>query len=105
MVFLTDGYIGNETKVLKLIHEKINNARIYAFGVGTSVNRYLLSEMGRVGRGFARYIDPTENPDEVAIRLAHKLETPILTDIPIDWNKLKVSDVTPEIIPDLFAGD
>ena len=73
VVFLTDGYIGNEPEVLKLIHRKIGNARIYAFGVGSSVNRFLLSEMARVGRGFARYIDPTENPDEVAIKLAHKL--------------------------------
>ncbi len=105
VVFLTDGYIGNENEVLNLIHKKIDDARIYAFGVGTSVNRFLLSEMGRVGRGFARYIDPTENPNEVAIKLAHKLESPILTDISIDWRKLKVSDVTPQIIPDLFSGD
>ena len=83
-MFLTDGYIGNEPEVLKLIHRKIGNARIYAFGVGSSVNRFLLSEMARVGRGFARYIDPTENPDEVAITLAHKLESPLLTDISID---------------------
>ena len=75
------------------------------FGVGSSVNRFLLSEMGRVGRGFARYIDPTENPNEVAIKFAHKLESPILTDISIDWKKLKVSEVTPKIIPDLFSGD
>ena len=61
--------------------------------------------MGRVGRGFARYIDPTEHPEEAAIKLAHKLETPVLTDISIDWKQLKVSEVTPEVIPDLFAGD
>ena len=105
VVFLTDGYIGNESAVLKLINREINGARIYAFGIGTSVNRYLLSEMGRVGRGFARYIDPTEDPEEAAIKLAHKLETPVLTDISIDWKQLKVSEVTPEVIPDLFAGD
>lgn len=105
VVFLTDGYVGNESEVLKLIHKKINNARIYAFGVGSGVNRYLLSEMGRIGRGFARYIDPTENSEQVAIKLAQKLESPVLTDISIDWKKLNVSEVTPEIIPDLFSGD
>ncbi len=104
VVFLTDGYIGNESEVLRLISEKIDNARIYAFGVGSSVNRYLLSEMGRVGRGFARFIDPTENPDEAAIEFAGKLESPILTDIEIDWGNLDVSDVAPNTVPDLFAG-
>jgi Ca-activated chloride channel family protein len=41
----------------------------------------------------------------VAIKLAQKLESPVLTDISVDWKKLKVSEVTPEIIPDLFSGD
>ena len=105
VVFLTDGYIGNESEVLKLITSNIGNARIYAFGVGTSVNRFLLAEMGRAGRGFARFMDPTEDAEEVAQELANKLESPVLTDINIDWGDLKVSEMTPAIIPDLFAGD
>ena len=102
---MTDGYIGNESEVLKLITENIGDSRIYAFGVGTSVNRYLLSEMGRKGRGFARFMDPTEDAEEVALELAGKLESPVLTDIHIDWGNLNVSQVTPAVIPDLFAGD
>jgi len=105
VIFLTDGYVSNESAVMQLINEKIKDARIYAFGVGTSVNRYLLSEMGRIGHGFARYIDPNESSEEVAIKFARTLSSPLLTDISIDWNKLSVSEVTPEIIPDLFSGD
>ncbi|MDH3257007.1 MAG: VIT and VWA domain-containing protein, partial [Nitrospinota bacterium] len=105
VVFLTDGYIGNESEVLQLITGTVGDARIYAFGVGTSVNRFLLSEMGRKGRGFARFMDPTEDAEEVAQELAGKLESPVLTDIQIDWGDLKVSEVTPAVIPDLFAGD
>ena len=104
-MFLTDGYIGNEGEVLRLITRNIGDARIYAFGVGTSVNRFLLSEMGRKGRGFARFMDPTEDAEEVALELAGKLESPVLTDISLDWGDLKVSQVTPAMIPDLFAGD
>ncbi|MCH2038415.1 MAG: PEP-CTERM sorting domain-containing protein, partial [Rickettsiales bacterium] len=104
VVFLTDGYIGNESEVLGLIGNKIGKARIYAFGVGTSVNRYLLSEMGRMGRGFARYIDPTETGDDAAISLAKALNSTILTDISIDWGTLTTISTTPDIIPDLFGG-
>jgi len=104
VVFLTDGYIGNESEVLQQITEKLGNARIYALGVGTSVNRYLLEEMANSGRGFARFIDPTEKSDDVAIQLASKLESPVLTDISIDWGDTLVSDTTPAKIPDLFAG-
>ncbi len=104
VAFLTDGYIGNESEVLTQIAEKIGSARIYAFGVGTSVNRFLLEEMAVRARGFARFIDPTEKADDVAIQLASKLESPVLTDIAIDWGDLQVSDLSPSRIPDLFAG-
>lgn len=105
VVFLSDGYIGNEAEVLADMGRQIGQARVYAFGVGSSVNRYLLSEMARRGRGIARYIDPTEKAGDAAIELAHRLEAPVLTDITIDWDNLKPADVTPAILPDLFAGD
>ena len=104
VVFLSDGYIGNEAEVLQTIGARLGDARIYAFGVGTSVNRYLLDEMAHVGRGTVRYIDPTESGLDAARSFAARIETPVLTDISVDWGTLDVSGVTPTIIPDLFAG-
>ncbi len=105
VTFLSDGYIGNEAQVLRLIGNNVGKARIYAFGVGTSVNRYLLSEMARKGHGFARFIDPSENVNDVAIELANHLDAPLLTDIEVDWGTLNATAVTPRQIPDLFKGD
>ncbi len=105
VVFLSDGYIGNEAEVLGQISSVIGRARIFAFGVGTSVNRYLLAEVARHGRGFARFIDPTETASDAAIQLALRLDAPVLTDIAVDWGDLDATDVTPQIIPDLFKGD
>ncbi|MBI3438543.1 MAG: VWA domain-containing protein [Proteobacteria bacterium] len=105
VVFLSDGYIGNEAEVLSDMSRMMGQARVYAFGVGTSPNRYLLSEMARRGRGFARYIDPTESSLEAAHALAQRLDTPVLTDIRIDWGALNPTEVTPAILPDLFAGE
>lgn len=105
VVFLTDGYIGDEANVLSTINAERGTARIYALGVGSSVNRYLLDEMGRAGRGFARYIDPTQSSSEVAVQLANRLETPVLTDITIDWGDTQAQNITPSTLPDLFAGD
>lgn len=104
VVFLSDGYIGNEAEVLNTIGTRIGDARIYAFGVGTSVNRYLLDEMARVGRGQVRYIDPTESGLDAARSFATRIETPVLTDITVDWGTLAKANVTPSRIPDLFAG-
>ncbi|NJN45638.1 MAG: VWA domain-containing protein [Candidatus Competibacteraceae bacterium] len=102
--FLTDGYIGNEFEILQLIEDNLDSARLFSFGVGTSINRYLLAEMGRVGRGFVRYMDPTERVEEVAEELSERLQSPVLTDISIDWGDLQPLEISPEPIPDLFAG-
>lgn len=104
VVFLSDGYVGNEAEILKLIAGIIGEARIYAFGVGQAVNHYLLAEMARQGRGFSRTIGWGEDAHAVARQLAHRLEAPVLTDIDVDWGTLKVQSVAPDIIPDLFAG-
>jgi Ca-activated chloride channel family protein len=108
VVFLTDGYIGNEVSVLALVKELLGDARLFAFGVGAGVNRYLLDELGRVGRGFTRYYDPTrddESQEAVAAALAARLQTPVLTGLELDWGTLPVTDVLPAELPDLYAGD
>ena len=104
ITFLTDGYIGNEAEILALLKANLDDARLYAFGVGTGVNRYLLSEMGKVGRGFTRYMDPTEDLEKVAGELAERLQSPVLTDIQIDWGGMEAHEISPDTIPDLFAG-
>ena len=104
VVFLSDGYIGDEATVLRTINREIGDARIYAFGVGNSVNRYLLDAMAEEGRGYARYVPVGEDANDVAETLAADLKSPLLTDITIDWGDFEVSDVVPARIPDLFAG-
>lgn len=105
VVFLSDGYVGNEAEILKLVARSVGHGRLYAFGVGTSVNRYLVSEMARLGRGISRIIDPTLNSQEEAVKFAARLDMPVLTDIKINWGSLAPRDVTPAVLPDLFAGD
>jgi Ca-activated chloride channel family protein len=104
VTFLTDGYVGNEFAILRLLKDKIGQARLFAIGVGAGVNRYLLEEMGHMGRGFTRYIDPTNDVRAQAVKVAETIETPVLTKIRIDWGKLAPTQVTPQRIPDLFAG-
>ena len=105
VVFLTDGYIGNETDVLARINAIRGEARIYALGVGSSVNRYLLDEMAHAGHGFVRYIDPMSDIEDAAIHYANRLQTPVMTNLKINWGNLQVEDVSPASLPDLFVGD
>ncbi len=105
IVFLSDGYVGNEGQIIQMVSRNIGKARTYALGVGTAVNRYLLGEMAHHGRGYVRFIDPTEDVEEAAAGFAKKIANTVMTDVEIDWGDLEVSDVVPAALPDLFAGD
>lgn len=104
VTFMTDGYIGNEFEITTLLRSEVGDARLFAIGVGAGVNRFLIEEMARTGRGFARYIDPTADVDAVASELAERLETPVLTDIELRATDAGIEQVAPRLIPDLFAG-
>jgi Ca-activated chloride channel family protein len=105
VVFLTDGYIGNDVDIVRLLQARRGEARLFSFGVGSGVNRYLLEEMARVGRGAARFVRPDEDAGEAADRLAERLDAPFLTDVRIDWAEgARVSAPTPKELPDLFLG-
>jgi Ca-activated chloride channel family protein len=104
VVFLTDGFIGNEDEILALVQDKLGDSRLFSFGVGSSVNRYLLEEMAAIGRGTVQVVRPDEDTQTAVTRLANRVASPLLTDISIDWKGLAVDGVTPARIPDLFAG-
>lgn len=102
--FMTDGYIGNEAEIFKAIRGKLGHARIFSFGVGKSVNRYLLEGMARIGRGAVAYVGLGEGAARAVDAFYEQAAYPALTDIRIDWGTMKVRDVYPKKIPDLFAG-
>ncbi|MBK9754448.1 MAG: AgmX/PglI C-terminal domain-containing protein [Nannocystis sp.] len=104
VLFLTDGYIGNEVEVFAEIEKRRGDARLFGLGVGSSVNHYLLDGMSRIGRGAVTYVGPGEATDAVVERFYGYIGTPVLTDIEIDWGGLPVADVVPNALPDLFAG-
>jgi Ca-activated chloride channel homolog len=115
VTFLTDGYIGNEAEILAAIHQKLGRSRIFSFGVGSSVNRYLLEQMAKVGQGAVAYVglgDAHDDPgkslkrdDERAVdAFFDRIARPALSDVSIDWQGMQVSEVFPSRTPDLWAG-
>jgi Ca-activated chloride channel family protein len=84
---------------VRLLQAKRGDARLFSFGVGSAVNRYLIQEMARVGGGAARIVlerDADVAADELAARPRPR---PVLTDIAIDWGNAPVSDVFPSRSP------
>jgi Ca-activated chloride channel family protein len=101
--FITDGYVGNDMEIVGEI-QKHPNARVFSFGIGNSVNRFLLDKMAEAGRGAAEYVNLADKADEAADRFYERVRSPLLTDLSIDWGSLPVTDVYPQRLPDLFSG-
>ncbi len=104
VTFMTDGYIGNEVEILDAIHKSVGESRIFSFGVGSSVNHYLLNRMAKVGRGAAAYLALDDSGAEVMRYFFNRVSRPVLTDVKIDWGTMKVTDTYPQRLPDLFIG-
>ncbi|HPZ08752.1 MAG TPA: VIT domain-containing protein [Candidatus Eremiobacteraeota bacterium] len=104
IVFLTDGAVGNEEEILREIQKMLGKSRIFTFGIGPSVNRYLLDKMAQMGRGTAQYIQLNQNIEEAIQKFANQTAFPILCDINMEWKGIKVADLYPALIPDLYFG-
>ncbi len=101
--FMTDGYVGNDMEIIGEV-QKHPNARVFAFGIGGSVNRFLLDGMAKYGRGEVEYVALNDDGSAAARRFHERVRNPLLTDISVDWNGLPVADVYPKTIPDLFGA-
>ncbi|MBL8953658.1 MAG: AgmX/PglI C-terminal domain-containing protein [Myxococcaceae bacterium] len=102
VLLMTDGFIGNESEIFAAAEQNLGAARVFGFGVGNSVNHYLLSRLSQVGRGFYQYVRTDEDPEAAVERFVRRIERPLLTDLTVDWAGVEVLDVLPRKVPDLF---
>lgn len=105
-VLITDGYIGNENEVIAEVQRGLKPGnRLYCFGVGSSVNRFLLNQLAEVGRGTAQVIRQNEPTQEVTERFFRQINNPVLADVRISWEGAGGKpDIYPGAAPDLFAS-
>lgn len=101
--FMTDGFVANEAEIIAEV-QRHPNARVHTFGIGSSVNRYLLEKLAQAGRGEAEFIGLNDDGSKAARKFYERLRTPLLTDISIDWTGLPVTDVYPSRLSDLFSS-
>ncbi len=103
VMFNTDGFIGNDFDVLDTIQKNLGDARLFTFGIGNSVNRFLIDAMASEGKGDAEYQTLAETADAAVERFVRRVQHPVLTDIDVKFDGLQVTDVLPKRIPDVFS--
>jgi Ca-activated chloride channel family protein len=103
MVVVTDGYIAAEKEVFGLIADNLNRSNLFAFGIGSSVNRYLIKGLAKAGLGEPFVVTDPRFADHAAKRFQNYIQAPLLTGIKIDFGDFDTYDVEPKVTADLFA--
>jgi Ca-activated chloride channel homolog len=102
-VIATDGYVDIEKESFDLIRDNLGKANFFAFGIGSSVNRYLVEGIACAGMGESFVVTDESQCDAQAERFRKYVQSPVLTDVKIDFGGFDVYDVEPANIPDVLA--
>lgn len=103
IVLVTDGYVSGERGVFDYIRDNLDNCNVFAFGIGSSVNRYLIEGVAHAGSGEPFIVTKESEAQATAARFREYIEAPVLTDIQIHTVGFDTYDVQPTHLPDLFA--
>lgn len=103
IVLVTDGYISGESGVFDYIRQNLNQSNVFAFGIGSGINRYLIEGVAKAGLGEPFIVTEESEAAGVAAKFQEYIENPLLTNISLKTFGFETYDVFPQKIPDLFA--
>jgi Ca-activated chloride channel family protein len=103
-VLVTDGYVEADKSALDFVRSNLGEANFFAFGIGSSVNRYLIEGLAKAGYGEPFVATTPAEAATAADRFAEYVRTPVLTDVRVAYEGFDVYDVEPRAIPDVLAA-
>ena len=104
ILVITDGYISMEADAFELVRNELGKANLFAFGIGSSVNRHLIEGLAHVGMGEPFVVTEPAEAKPVAKRLRNYIATPVLTNIKVEATGVRLLDTEPRSVPDVFAA-
>jgi len=105
IVFLTDGSIGNEDELFKLIEQNLADSRLFTVGIGSAPNSHFMNRAAKYGRGSYSYIGNESEVKQKIQALFNKLTHPVLTDITLNISCEDSLEQWPQSIPDLYQDE
>jgi Ca-activated chloride channel homolog len=103
VIIVTDGYVAVEKEVFQLVRKHLNSTNVFAFGIGSSVNRHLMDGIARAGQSEPFIITKPAEATKEAERFKKMIEAPVLTQVKAKFEALEVYDVEPANLPDVLS--
>ncbi|MEP6652297.1 MAG: VIT and VWA domain-containing protein [Myxococcales bacterium] len=104
VIVVTDGYIAEERGAFALIDGHLQDTNVFAFGIGSSVNRHLIDGIAHAGRGEPFVVTSPAEAAAAAERFGRYIESPVMTEVHVAMRGFDAYDVEPHAQPDLFAA-
>ena len=105
VIFLTDGAVGNEEALFRLIEERLGDSRLFTVGIGSAPNSHFMRQAAAAGRGSFTYIGKLDEVQDRMSALFAKLESPVMKGIELSWADGSALETWPRRVPDLYAGE
>ena len=102
-VIATDGFVTVEKECFEMIRKNNDKANFFAFGIGSSVNRYLIEGMAFAGNGEPMIVTNEKDATAQAERFRSYINTPVLTHIKFKTNGFNAYDIEPMTVPDMMS--
>jgi Ca-activated chloride channel homolog len=108
VLFITDGEptVG-ERSTDALVAQAVahlGRVRLFTFGLGADVNTALLEQLALQGHGTAQFVRPDESVERAVALVAHRLTDPVITDVTLHADGVRLTGMLPTLPTDLFAG-
>jgi Ca-activated chloride channel homolog len=102
IILLTDGDLGNEEQIFAALQSNLGGARLYTVAIGSAPNFFLATKMAQFGRGTFTHIANVSEIGEQMGHLLNSIASPVLTDVNLSFEGVRVADLYPQRPPDLF---
>jgi Ca-activated chloride channel family protein len=108
VLFVTDGEptIGerNPEAIAARVNRRRGEHRIFSFGVGADLNAALVERLALGGRGTAQFVRPEESVERAVSIVASRLTNPVVTNLHVYADGVRLVKRHPSQSTDLFAG-
>ena len=105
VIFMTDGSVGNEDALFRLIENNLHNSRLFTVAIGSAPNSYFMRKAAQFGRGTHTFISSERDIVSRMQALFERLQKPVLSGLRLHWSGDDEPEYWPKRLPDLYAAE